>query len=121
MKYSHLIHHDPQIDGPGICARCGAPVAWEHVIEQDDGELVSYGSTCVKVILGQQLEEEEAQRSYQRRERERERVRRAVAPTPRERKRSEAGRLMAAYFDALLAGDEGAKAEIATALKALGY
>jgi len=121
MKYSYLIHHDPRNDEPGICARCGAPIAWEHVVEQDDGEEVGYGSTCVKVILGQQFEEEEARRDYLRRERERERVRRAVAPTPAEQKQSEAGRLMTAYFDAFLAGDEEGKAEIAVGLKALGY
>lgn len=121
MEYSHLIHHDPRIDKAGICSRCGAPIQWEHVIEQDDGELVGYGSTCVKIVLGNAFDEDEARRQYQERKRWNEHVRRKVMPTDDERKSDEINNLANAYMDAVLADDEKAKQEAWSQLEQLGF
>lgn len=125
MRYSHLIHHNPEYDEPAICARCGAPVAWEHVIEQDDGELIGYGSTCVQIVLGKALDEEEARRQYLKRERERERreehIRRKVTPTAKEQRSARINKLLNAYMDALLIHNEEAKATIQAQLDELGF
>ena len=121
MKYSHLIHHDPRIDIAGICSRCGAPIQWEHVIEQDDGELVGYGSTCIKIVLGNAFDEDEARQQYRKREHRNERIRRKVAPTASERESDKLNELANAYMDAVLAGDEKAKQETWSQLERLGF
>ena len=120
MKYSHLVHHGPN-DSPAICARCGAPIAWEHVLLDENGELIGYGSTCVKVVLGQNFDEEQAQREYQRSQQRRERIRCKLAPTAEEKRRDAIGNLMVAYFDAKLAGDEEQMQEIMTKLNKQGW
>ena len=121
MEYSHLIHHDPKIDTPGICARCGAPIQWEHIIEQDNGELVGYGSTCVKIVLGNAFDEEEAQRQYRERRRRNEHIRHKVVPTDDERRGDMLNRAANAYMDAVLAGDTEAKQAAWMQLQELGF
>lgn len=44
--------HDPKNDSPAICERCGAPIANEVFVQDDEGEIHSYGETCACRMVG---------------------------------------------------------------------
>lgn len=52
MKIIGGTRHDPKNDSPAICERCGVPIANEIFVQDDEGEIHSYGETCACRMVG---------------------------------------------------------------------